>query len=591
MTKLTLPHNRDVTIPLKDFSALLQYLSDTIENHLKYVEDDRRTDVTWTDLKSNGFTNSEFHTIKAMSRVLGITATKKMTIGNLLEVIFTRLPVLNHYFAFTPVNQNSVTVRRLVIKDVNKLIHNLLHSNKYLKVQPTQVFPSNMERDTAVTNLRNDGKNEFVVPRKTVPQTKATKVVQVTLPNNNVDTVFAVPCNTTSSKDHFLQDNIYLLLGDDDSNNNGDNKYSNYTVKNMSYADIVKLKPSGNKTKHSSKDTILKVEINDSNIKGNSTNKEDFSLNANPLIDEATDARAATSHKHDKKNYKVLSEIDSLITFIGKSEEKVSNAKTPIAILLNEAKTENSCDRNTGVALTENQDSLNAFSSISNSIQTNSRGNVEINCNKGADTNETTDKENKIVKELEKATFGKTPCTTKKDILLCQHTSTDAVDMNTTTYASFGQLPVKENIPNWGSSTSTNSKPIEYPHIGQYRTWFAFMNDYREWDKFEKNNSSTPSTPEQHVNNILQQISDIDVFKIAKENLEERIVKFNRKEIVFPEELLLNNIGLTIYKWIPRHQRHSLPINIHKVHDDKFQLEDSKVHTLLPASLPKYYRR
>ena len=64
MTKLSLPKNQEVTILLKDFSALLQHFSHTIEHHLQYVEDDTETDTTWKNLTCNGFTESEFHTLK-----------------------------------------------------------------------------------------------------------------------------------------------------------------------------------------------------------------------------------------------------------------------------------------------------------------------------------------------------------------------------------------------------------------------------------------------------------------------------------------------------------------------------------------------
>ena len=56
--------NQQVTIKEKDFSSFSFHFSDTIEEHLKYTEDDYVTETTWNDLKMNGFTDSAFHSVE-----------------------------------------------------------------------------------------------------------------------------------------------------------------------------------------------------------------------------------------------------------------------------------------------------------------------------------------------------------------------------------------------------------------------------------------------------------------------------------------------------------------------------------------------
>ena len=104
------------------------------------------------------------------------------------------------------------------------------------------------------------------------------------------------------------------------------------------------------------------------------------------------------------------------------------------------------------------------------------------------------------------------------------------------------------------------SETMDKPQISDYETWFSYMSQYRKWVDFEKRSAAKREyTPEEHVANILKQISDIDVFKIAKEKVEEKMVKYDEDLIEFPDELHLHRIGLTIYNYIPQEHRHALP--------------------------------
>ena len=104
------------------------------------------------------------------------------------------------------------------------------------------------------------------------------------------------------------------------------------------------------------------------------------------------------------------------------------------------------------------------------------------------------------------------------------------------------------------------SETMDKPQIHQFNTWFEYMNQYRKWVDFEKRSTAKRTyTNEEHVSNILKQIEDIDIFSIAKEKIEQKLLQVDADLIDFPEELELHKIGLTIYRWIPEDKRHSLP--------------------------------
>ena len=105
----------------------------------------------------------------------------------------------------------------------------------------------------------------------------------------------------------------------------------------------------------------------------------------------------------------------------------------------------------------------------------------------------------------------------------------------------------------------TKAETMDKPKLVEFNTWFSYMKQYRKWVDFERRTASKREyTPEEHVANILKQISDIPMFKVAKEKLEDKMLKMDEQLFVFPKELELQRIGLTIYNWIPRDQRHSI---------------------------------
>lgn len=158
MGELTLPKGKEETVLTKEFSQLIQELTNTIENHLQFVEDDKETDVTWTNLKCNGIMETEFQTVDDVAHMLAITDRNDMTMGKVITTFFDTLPVLKHYFEITKVNKKSIKIRRIVIKDMKKLFEDIQHRNKFInapttpapKVQPTltQLFSKSVDKRT-----------------------------------------------------------------------------------------------------------------------------------------------------------------------------------------------------------------------------------------------------------------------------------------------------------------------------------------------------------------------------------------------------------------------------------------------------------
>ena len=104
------------------------------------------------------------------------------------------------------------------------------------------------------------------------------------------------------------------------------------------------------------------------------------------------------------------------------------------------------------------------------------------------------------------------------------------------------------------------SATIDKPRIHNYETWFSNMKQYRKWVGFEaKAKIPRQYSPEEHVSNILLEMKDELSFKVAKEKLDEQMTKVNENLITFPEDLLLHNIGMTIYDLMPADAKTSLP--------------------------------
>ena len=64
MTTFTLPKSVEVTVCNKDLSSLLAHLIKTVNNHLRYIEDDSITETQWHKLKCNSIESLELHPIE-----------------------------------------------------------------------------------------------------------------------------------------------------------------------------------------------------------------------------------------------------------------------------------------------------------------------------------------------------------------------------------------------------------------------------------------------------------------------------------------------------------------------------------------------
>ena len=107
----------------------------------------------------------------------------------------------------------------------------------------------------------------------------------------------------------------------------------------------------------------------------------------------------------------------------------------------------------------------------------------------------------------------------------------------------------------------TKSQTMDKPRLRQYSTWFGFMNDYRKFIDFERLSlAKRIYTDKEHLSNILKEISDIKGFATAKQHLEQQeMLLLEKKNAVFPEELKLHKVALTIYNLIPTATRNALP--------------------------------
>ena len=106
----------------------------------------------------------------------------------------------------------------------------------------------------------------------------------------------------------------------------------------------------------------------------------------------------------------------------------------------------------------------------------------------------------------------------------------------------------------------TKTETMDKPRLRQFSTWFGFMNAYRKFIDFEKLSPANRNyTDEEHASNILKEISEIDIFAAAKQYIEQEMLLLQKKNAIFPEELKLHQIALTVYNLIPKEQRHSLP--------------------------------
>ena len=149
MTVLSMPKNQVVTVHQNNFSAFLQHIIRTLEDHLQYTEHDSVTETAWNDFKCNGIMEESLQNIESVAHLLQITDTTQMTLGNVIVQLFESLKVLRHYYAITKVNEKSVKIRRLVINDMKKFFEDL-HQDAHPKVLPTAFDKS---KQTMLTDL------------------------------------------------------------------------------------------------------------------------------------------------------------------------------------------------------------------------------------------------------------------------------------------------------------------------------------------------------------------------------------------------------------------------------------------------------
>ena len=122
----------------------------------------------------------------------------------------------------------------------------------------------------------------------------------------------------------------------------------------------------------------------------------------------------------------------------------------------------------------------------------------------------------------------------------------------------FLKLILTEHHPNLRKTSK--SETMDKPRIQEYKTWFAFMKQYRKWVEFEaRSRTKRTYTKEEHVSNVLQQIRDIECFALAKEYIEQKMLKVDEDILKFPEDLELHKIGVTVFDMMPESARKILP--------------------------------
>ena len=126
------PKNQKVFVQDRSFCDLIVAITTTVDHHLQFV-DDLVTRDQWNELEYNGIRAKDSLTVHTVARMLNITDTSSMEIGNVLPALFTAVPVLRNYWEITKLNAKSAYVRRL-----NSNMTNLLKQfEKPPSVEPT----------------------------------------------------------------------------------------------------------------------------------------------------------------------------------------------------------------------------------------------------------------------------------------------------------------------------------------------------------------------------------------------------------------------------------------------------------------------
>ena len=188
------PTDTPVKVTEKEFIPLMEALVTTIENHLKFVEDDE-TEQVFTELVHNGIRKHETLTVTAVAHILNMTDKKFMQAAPVISKFFETVPVLSLYWTLTKLNVHSFYIKKIENENIKDLIDNMDRlDNEPPKSEPKQttmtqhmLTPPRVKTTVAkldtpgitadsatpmasYTTEKDDGSG-FILPRKTVSAT------------------------------------------------------------------------------------------------------------------------------------------------------------------------------------------------------------------------------------------------------------------------------------------------------------------------------------------------------------------------------------------------------------------------------------
>ena len=142
MTTFSMPKNLVVTVTQRDLSQFLSHVSQTVQHHINYTENDEVTEQAWKELVSNRINKARFHSVEDVALMLQVLNPKSMNLGDVISCLFEKVPVLERYYTITKVNAKSVKVKHIVINDMRKFL---------LQQRETVVAPVPATKQTMLT--------------------------------------------------------------------------------------------------------------------------------------------------------------------------------------------------------------------------------------------------------------------------------------------------------------------------------------------------------------------------------------------------------------------------------------------------------
>jgi hypothetical protein len=107
--------------------------------------------------------------------------------------------------------------------------------------------------------------------------------------------------------------------------------------------------------------------------------------------------------------------------------------------------------------------------------------------------------------------------------------------------------------------TKAKSETRDKPRLRHDSNWYTYVNKYIEWVEFESTSEANRTyTPSEHVSNILTEMEKHSQYRTAVDKLKHQMQQIDDDIIVFPKELELRHIALTVMKYIPRAIRDTL---------------------------------